>query len=134
MIARLLLLAALLAATPALALDGNRLRVIDGDTVALGTEHIRLLDIDAPETAHPRCESELVLGLAAKARLLELLRGRPVEIVRHGRDRYGRTLARLTVGGRDVGALLSADGLAIAWRPGHDAWVDRAAHWCGVRP
>lgn len=126
-----LALAALLAATPALALDGKSLRVIDGDTVALGAERIRLLDIDAPETVHPRCESELVLGFAAKARLIELLRGRQVKITRHGRDRYGRTLARFTVGGRDVGALLSADGLAIAWRPGHDAWVDRAAHWCG---
>ena len=34
-------------------------RVIDGDTFALGRERIRILGIDAPETANrARCEAE----------------------------------------------------------------------------
>lgn len=40
----------------------------------------------------------------------------PVQIDRHGVDRYGRTLARLTVNGRDAGAYLVRIGLARWWR------------------
>lgn len=111
--------------------DGNRLRVIDGDTVALGAEHIRLLDIDAPEISQPRCEAEAYLGLQAKARLKALLAGQDVSIARDGRDRYGRTLARLTVSGRSVGAVLVAEGLAVTWEPGPAAYRARLKHWCG---
>lgn len=116
------------------AVDGNRLRVIDGDTVAFGTEHIRLLDIDAPEISHPRCEAEARLGLQAKARLKALLAGQDVAITRDGRDRYGRTLARLTVGGRSLGTVLVAEGLAVAWEPGPAAYRARLQHWCGRAP
>lgn len=124
-------------------IEGDRIHVVDGDTVALPcppetrgrrgcAERARLLDIDAPEMWHPRCERELARGLDAKARLRALLTG-PVEIARHGHDRYGRTLARLTAPAGDVGAALLADGLAVRWRPGPEAWAERARHWCGER-
>ncbi|WP_332117267.1 thermonuclease family protein [Azorhizobium caulinodans] len=129
---RLLLLAVGLALAAASPIDGARLRVIDGDTVALGSEHIRLLDIDAPEISHPRCPAETPAAAAALDRLAQLLRG-PAVIERHGKDRYGRTLARISVNGRDVGARLLAEGFAIRWKPGRDAWDARAAHWCGRR-
>ena len=38
-----------------------------------------------------------------------------VRIERQGVDRYGRTLARVTVNGRDVGAYLVSRGLARPW-------------------
>lgn len=109
--------------------DGAAIVIVDGDTVAVGEERVRLLDIDAPETWHPRCERELVIGLEAKQRLRELLAG-PVEIERHGRDRYGRTLARLRTPGGDAGGALLLAGLAIPWRAGRDAWQARRDHWC----
>jgi hypothetical protein len=64
-------LLALALALPAFAetFDGRRAVIIDGDTIALGTERIRLLNIDAPESFRSRCERELVMGLKAKERL-----------------------------------------------------------------
>jgi len=123
-----------LGSSPALAetIDGARIHVIDGDTVALPSgERIRLAGIDAPETWHPRCQAELEQGRAATARLRELLAG-PVEIERQGTDRYGRTLARLvTAAGGDVEQPMVADGLAVAYLPGRAAWAARRDHWCG---
>ena len=86
--------------------DGRRVVIIDGDTIAIGQERVRILDVDTPETFRPRCDAELVAGLKAKERLAELLRAGPVGIDRHGEDRYRRTLARLSAGGRDVGSVL----------------------------
>ena len=47
--------------------------IVDGDTATIDGITIRLVEIDTPETFRSRCEHELVLGLAAKARLRELL-------------------------------------------------------------
>ncbi|MBQ0820709.1 thermonuclease family protein [Microvirga sp. HBU67558] len=112
-------------------IDGRRVVIIDGDTIAIGSERVRILNVDTPETFRPRCEAELVAGLKAKERLAELLRAGPVGIERHGQDRYRRTLARLSAGGRDVGSVLVAEGLALPWRDGRAAWEQRWHHWCG---
>lgn len=122
-------------------LSGDHITIIDGDTVALpcdparGTypgcsEHIRLEGIDAPESYRARCEAERVAGLAAKTALADLIRGRTIEITRIGRDRYGRTLARLTADGADVEGSMLAAGHAVLYAPGRAAWADRCRHWC----
>ncbi len=131
MIARALLLAAVLAAAPAGAetIDGSRIVIIDGDTVQIGGERIRLLDIDAPESFRSACEAELVAGLQAKERLRALLDGQDVTIERDGRDRFGRTLARLFTEDGDVGEILLSERLALRYVPGRRA--DRVDHWCG---
>ncbi len=139
-----LLAVAVVAACPTLAsaevVDGNRIVIIDGDTVALPcavptrgcAEKIRFIDIDAPETFRPNCENERVVGLQAKARVAELLRGATVYVERSGqKDRYGRTLANLTTADGDVGAVLIREGLAVPYRPGKAAKAGRIAHWCG---
>lgn len=92
--------------------------VVDGDTVWIAREKIRLVDIDAPEM-DGRCRAERELAIRARDRLVELLRARRVTIDRRGQDRYGRTLARLG----DVGEQLVAEGLARRWG-------DRRG-WCG---
>jgi endonuclease YncB( thermonuclease family) len=120
--------------------SGDRIVIIDGDTIALPcavpargcAEKVRLNGIDSPETRRPRCENELRLGLAAKQRLVKFLRGHPVDIVRSGRkDRYRRTLADLAVHGVDVGTTLIAEGHALAYRTGADAKLARLKLWCG---
>ncbi len=113
--------------------DSRRIYVIDGDTIAIRgeRERVRLLDIDAPEISKPRCERELKLGLKAKARLVELLRGERVTIQRVDSDRYGRALAKLYVNKKDVGKTMLQEGHAIIWQPGHIAWEARRQHWCG---
>lgn len=112
-------------------LDGSRLVIVDGDTFAHGSEKVRISNIDAPESFCSRCEAELVAGLKAKERLAALLRSGLVVVDREGEDRYGRTLARVSVRGRDVGDTLVREGLAVPWRDGADAWEERLRAWCG---
>jgi endonuclease YncB( thermonuclease family) len=94
--------------------------VVDGDTIWLGGEKIRIADIDAPETHDPRCACEKQLGDRATLRLQQLLnRGsvtlRPID---RDRDRYGRKLRLVLVNGMSVGDTLVAEGLA-RWYAGH---------------
>lgn len=81
------------------------LTAIDGDTLRCGRERIRLLGIDAPEMpGHCRRGRTCVVGdpVAAKAALAAAIARGPATIKRRGRDRYGRTLARVWAGGVDL--------------------------------
>jgi endonuclease YncB( thermonuclease family) len=99
--------------------------VHDGDTIRCGGERIRIENIDAPElpgspkcrdrrAAHAWCDYEL--GYQARDALRSFLSGRQVTIQRTGVDRYGRTLARVSVNGQDAGSYLVGRGLARPWR------------------
>lgn len=91
--------------------------VIDGDTFRLESgERIRIAGIDAPEThaGQAKCRGEIALGRSATARARTLLDGRTVTIMRVGRS-YNRTVARVTLAGRDVGSELVASGVARWW-------------------
>jgi endonuclease YncB( thermonuclease family) len=98
--------------------------VIDGDTIRVRGQSIRVLGLDAPET-EARCPREAVLARQATSRMRELISG-GVEIEPHGRDRYGRLLAVVTDGqGRDVARVLISEGLARPYWGGH------RGGWCG---
>lgn len=88
--------------------------VVDGDTVWWHGEKIRLADIDAPEMKG-RCQAERRLAIAARDRLVALLAGRRVTVSRTGKDRYGRTLARLGTSSGQLGEQLISEGLASRW-------------------
>ncbi|WP_072384066.1 thermonuclease family protein [Novosphingobium sp. NDB2Meth1] len=99
--------------------------VHDGDTIRCGSERIRIANIDAPELPDsPKCQDkrrsyawcDYSKGYQARDALRALLAGRRAQIERLGVDRYGRTLARVTVGGKDAGAYLVGLGLARSWR------------------
>jgi endonuclease YncB( thermonuclease family) len=117
-------LAAALFFVPASGSDCTRISVHDGDTIRCDDERIRLLEIEAPEVkGSPRCRRNLprdwcdyTLGDRSRVVLERFLRSGPVRIDRHGRDRYGRTLAHLTVRGRDAGEYLIAQGVARPYR------------------
>jgi endonuclease YncB( thermonuclease family) len=106
--------------------------IIDGDTFSIAGEKIRILNIDTPESFKSRCEHELVLALRAKQRLREVLDTGPIEIDRDGRDRYGRTLARVYADGQDIGAILISEGHALPYEPGGNAKLARLRVWCGA--
>ena len=80
----LLVVLTVLGPCPALAniFNGGAAVIINGDTFALGSERVRILNIDAPETRGSRCERELVLGLKAEERLADLGRRGHAERVR----------------------------------------------------
>lgn len=89
-----LLLGLLLSALPTAANDFCR--VVDGDTLVCGTERIRLKAICAAEkneAGGPEASAKLTALIAAAQRL---------ELVRHGTDRYERTLADLWLDGEQV--------------------------------
>ena len=90
--------------------------VVDGDTVWIRGEKIRIAEIDAPEM-NGRCAIERVKARQAQARLIALLNARPIRFERTGKDRYGRTLA--TFG--SVSEALIAEGLAHRW-PSRKGW------------
>jgi micrococcal nuclease len=96
----------------------------DGDTIRLGDERIRIVGLDTPELGHrAQCQEEAVAAEQAKQALIaEIARGN-VALERQGTDRYGRTLARVTVDGRDVADTLIAQGLARPYAGGRrDGW------------
>ncbi len=79
------------------------LTIIDGDTLRMGSERIRLRGIDAPELNEPG-------GQAARQRLEQLLRQGSVRVVPYGQDVYGRTMADVFVDGRNVAEVLRNEG------------------------
>ncbi|MDE2404426.1 MAG: thermonuclease family protein [Sphingomonadales bacterium] len=109
-------------------LCGGRWRadcVVDGDTIHYRGEKIRVADINAPEVSEPKCDHELDLGEKASDRLLELLNQgrfslRPLPD--RDEDVYGRKLRTITRGGRSLGEVLVAEGLAERWRGYRRDW------------
>jgi endonuclease YncB( thermonuclease family) len=87
-------------------------RVVDGDTVVTASgEKVRLMGFDAPEM-RGECPREERMARAATA-LLHRLAASGLKLERHGRDRYGRTLAvARTPAGRGVAETLIRAGLA----------------------
>ena len=94
-------------------------RVVDGDTLQIGDTRIRLHGIDAPEAAQT-CVSAagatFACGTAATGALTRLIGDAAVSCAALDLDRYGRTVARCTVGGRDLGRDMVASGFATAYR------------------
>lgn len=97
----------------------GRVSVIDADTIEIHGERIRLLDIDAPESRQP-CRahdgSEWRCGQKASLALADWIGARTVTCETDTLDRYGRHLARCSVGGHDLGAWLAESGWVVPYR------------------
>jgi micrococcal nuclease len=92
--------------------------VIDGDTIILeGSETVRLIGIDAPETHHPNKAPEC-FGQEATHYLRERIEHQRVRL-KYGEERtdvYGRTLAYVMHKGKHINRELVANGFALAYR------------------
>jgi micrococcal nuclease len=90
-------------------LVGKVVTVNDGDTILVlhagQSERVRLYGIDAPEGGQ-------AFGTRARQFLSELVFGKVVEVEVRDLDRYGRTVGRVLVEGRDAGLELVRVGLA----------------------
>ncbi len=135
-----------LLATPALADVAGTARVIDGDTLEIHGQRIRLHGNDAPESRQ-LCfidGKRWQCGKDAANILADRIARRPVTCEDLGRDRYKRIIARCTVAGEDMGAWLVQQGLALAYRrysvdyvhEEADAQAARRGIWAGelVKP
>jgi endonuclease YncB( thermonuclease family) len=90
--------------------------VVDGDTFRWHGETFRLHGIDAPEARQVCYRSGVSwpCGQVSKHRLKELLR-HGVDCKRESFDVYGRTIATCKSKGFDIGEILVAEGLALAF-------------------
>ena len=109
------------------------LKVIDGDTVDvdidlgfgiwLRGERVRIMGIDTPES-RTRDKVEKVFGLAAKARLKELLGGSGVlrtQIDKSGNDKkgkFGRILGDFVCGDNTVAGIMIDEGYCVSYYGG----------------
>ncbi len=114
---RALTIALCLLATPALADVSGPARVIDGDSLEIAGERIRLHGIDAPENRQLchldgkpwQCGKDAANALAGK------INRRSVACEELDRDRYRRIVAKCTVAGEDIGEWMVANGWAVAY-------------------
>ncbi|HET9355170.1 MAG TPA: thermonuclease family protein [Sphingomicrobium sp.] len=98
--------------------------VVDGDTIWLQGQNIRIAGIDAPETHDFKCPAEKAQGDEATRRLQELLNSGSISLMSIDRDRdgYGRLLRNVAVNGSDVGDTLVNEGLVRNYRGGKQPW------------
>ena len=93
-----------------------RLRVVDGDTIKINGNAVRIKGYDTPETYRPACAEEKRKGLVATNKLTKLLKSGTVRIEwDRDKDRYGRLLARIYVNGTDIATTATKQGWARAY-------------------
>ena len=89
--------------------SGQVIGISDGDTLTVLVDKkpikIRIAEIDAPESKQP-------FGTRSKKSLSDLCFQALADVVEVARDRYGRTVARVNCGGRDVATEQVRAGMA----------------------
>lgn len=114
---RPLIITLCLLSTPALADVTGPARIVDGDSLEVAGERVRLHGIDAPEIGQ-LCSLKgepWSCGRAAADLLRDLIDGQEVDCRYLGRDRYKRMIAKCKVGWLDLGAEMVTRGMAVAY-------------------
>lgn len=111
--------------------SGRIVYVDDGDTAVMllhdnSKLKIRLASIDAPEVSHTSHEVDRIgqpYSNNSKEFLRSLIHGRVVRADCPEKDRYGRSVCTLTVGGTNVNAEMVRNGWAWANTANHGAYL-----------
>ncbi|GFH07878.1 high light-induced nuclease, partial [Haematococcus lacustris] len=106
-------------------------RVVDGDTLYIGSEKFRLYGVDAPETKQTCTDGvgqSYACGLVAKDALTQKIGNQPVSCKVRERDQYGRGVAVCSLapggvmgmvsggaGAEELNSWLVKNGLAVAY-------------------
>jgi len=92
-------------------------RVIDGDTIEVSGQRIRLHGIDAPETKQTckRDGKEWRCGRDATRALHDKIGKKRVRCEGQNKDRYGRIIARCFFAKKDINEWLVLQGWAVAY-------------------
>jgi endonuclease YncB( thermonuclease family) len=93
-------------------------RIVDGGTIEIKDQKIRLWGIDAPEPAQRCTESGVPYpcGLDASRALAKQIGRKPVICTHRDTDLYGRMVAVCSVEGMDISKWMVMEGQAIAFR------------------
>ena len=117
--------------------------VLDGDTIDIRGQRIRLHGIDAPEADQTCLDANrhrYPCGATATRVLTAIISSNPVRCVTRHTDRYSRSIAQCFVDGTDIGATLVRTGMAVAYRQYSRSYVNeearardaRAGIWSGT--
>ena len=93
--------------------EPGQVAVVDGDTLRLAGQVVRLDGVQAPSRGDT-CRSGADCGGAATSALAGLVRDRKVECRLSGHDRLGRPYAACAANGRDLSSAIVASGWARA--------------------
>lgn len=108
--------------------------IIDGDTVVVTGQHIRLKGIDAPELAQ-RCgegQADYPCGQEARRALVKMIDGKPIRCETSGRDKYKRTLGTCFAGDANLNRAMVETGQAVAYGDYRDAEMQARAERKGL--
>lgn len=126
----LLVLAMLMLPLPSLAAElSGRARAVDGDTLEVAGQKVRLFGIDAPELDQ-KCERNgriWACGDAAREALAAIVGRKRLVCEVRDIDRYGRNVATCLAGDEDVAALMVRQGMALAYRRYSGRYVNAEA-------
>jgi micrococcal nuclease len=90
-------------------LEGKVVRIADGDTITILVDRkqvrVRLSTIDAPERGQD-------FSQRSRQALADLVFCKEVRIETHGKDRYGRVIGDVFVGGKPVNEIMVREGWA----------------------
>ena len=96
----------------------GKAKIIDGDTIHIGKNKIRLHGIDAPEIEQTCNIKEKIwnCGLESSTELKELIAKKEVRCVVSDIDRYKRYVAKCYVNNLNINQYMVRQGWAIAYR------------------
>lgn len=93
--------------------SGQVVAILDGDTIDVLVDQrpvrVRLAQIDAPEKRQ-------AFGTRSRQMLAGLVFRKTARVTEEGRDRYGRVIGTVFVGGVDVNAQMVREGMAWVYR------------------
>ena len=104
----------------------NNIKIIDGDTIRIGKNKIRLHGIDSPEIKQ-KCKKPFgesyFCGNIAKNKLTDLISENNIKCSIHGKDKYKRLIATCYTKQININDFMVREGWALAYRKYSDAYI-----------
>lgn len=109
--------------------DGD-VYVVDGDSLKLGEQNVRLAHIDAPEyyqTCKRADKSTYNCGIKAREKLESLLKLGELSCKTVGRDIYNRDMSECFAGRTNINLEMVRSGWAVVYKSGDAAYLEAQA-------